>query len=421
MRNCHTESAFKNNATGYRYENYNEKMNISYFQYFSTVSLMMMCYSFINPYFIKNTLMYLTFGFANTFLSSYIFINHYIYRPYKKYIQKPLYNILNISNNNDEVQIVKDGIIIYSFKTMNDFIKNNPIKFIPYNSDSSSNSSKNDIDEEEHQENEEIPDNKGKNETDQVQIDIETSVDADLTNESVQIHEKSENDDSDNNSDDSDDSNDSENENDEESNDSESDYILDPSEYDFVIRTLYYETKDNNTVNTHSYCLKYNTFSKCDLRTSYTFEELSKEVSLRKFIGANLNFNGVKYNINLTEPSNYYIIGNSIFDYAFLKWYMSEHYDIILSKKYSISCIDNFVEMYNFTSGKKIIVEKNVLKITDDETFIYSKSNSESECDSESETESNSDSESQKNDEDKQEETINTSDTNDVEILERCD
>jgi hypothetical protein len=79
-----------------------------------------------------------------------------------------------------------------------------------------------------------------------------------------------------------------------------------------------------------------------------------------------------------------------------------------------MSCIDNFVEMYNITPGQKIIVEKNLLRTTEDETFTHSDSESETE----SEAQSNTGSE---NESDEQQEPTNSSDTNDVEILERCD
>ena len=128
MYNYDTNSTFENNLTVYGDSQNNQRMNISYFQYFSTFSLMMMCYSFINPNFIFNTCLYLKFTFANTVLSSYVFLNDYLYTPYKKYIRRPLYYILNISDKNDEIQIIKDGVIIYSFNTMNDFIFSSSIK-----------------------------------------------------------------------------------------------------------------------------------------------------------------------------------------------------------------------------------------------------------------------------------------------------
>jgi hypothetical protein len=95
---------------------------------------------------------------------------------------------------------------------------------------------------------------------------------------------------------------------------------------------------------------------------------------------------------------------------------MAEHFDIVLTKKYSMSCIDNFVEMYNITPGQKIIVENNLLRTTEDETFTHSDSDSESET--ESEAQSNTVSE---NEADEQQEPTNSSDTNDVEILEHCE
>jgi hypothetical protein len=93
---------------------------------------------------------------------------------------------------------------------------------------------------------------------------------------------------------------------------------------------------------------------------------------------------------------------------------MAEHFDIILTKKYSLSCIDNFVEMYNIMPGQKIIVENNLLRVTEDETFTHS----DSESDTDSETQSNTESE---NETDEQQELTNSSDTNDVEILEHCE
>jgi hypothetical protein len=70
--------------------------------------------------------------------------------------------------------------------------------------------------------------------------------------------------------------------------------------------------------------------------------------------------------------------------------------------------------MYNITPGQKIIVEKNLLRTTEDETFTHSDSESETESEAQSNTVS-------ENEADEQQEPTNSSDTNDVEILERCD
>jgi len=106
---------------------------------------------------------------------------------------------------------------------------------------------------------------------------------------------------------------------------------------------------------------------------------------------------------------------------------MANHYDIILTKKYTVSCIDNFVEMYTIKPGQKIIIEKNSLRVTEDESFVESGSESGSDTDTESRSDSDIESDTNElkteteNQTNQQEEITNSSDTNDVEILERCD
>ena len=69
-----------------------------------------------------------------------------------------------------------------------------------------------------------------------------------------------------------------------------------------------------------------------------------------------------------------------------------EHYGVKLSRDYIISCIDNYVEMYKISPGKKIIVYKKKFEVVDDESF---NSDTESETGAEGENESESESESE--------------------------
>jgi hypothetical protein len=155
---------------------------------------------------------------------------------------------------------------------------------------------------------------------------------------------------------------------DEDSDDAPDDYILDPTEYDFIIRNFYYE--DAKTGETHSYVFKYDIFYKSEMVEKYDIQMIKDNYfSTRKFIGISLKTNNQKYNINLTSPSNYYLSDNSILNYSFLKWYMMKYHGVKLSRDYVISCIDNYVEMYRINPGKKIIVHKNKFQIVDDETF----------------------------------------------------
>jgi len=162
----------------------NERMDISFFNYFSTVSLGLMCYSFFNPGFIFSASMFFVYGFTRTLVTTYDIYNTYIYTPYRKHIKKPLMHIFNIDNGLYEIEIVKDGEIIHRFKTMSDFIKHNTIGFVVEDDDDSGS----DSDTESRSETENKDSNET-NETTETDVKIETPVDADLTNQDVTIHE----------------------------------------------------------------------------------------------------------------------------------------------------------------------------------------------------------------------------------------
>jgi hypothetical protein len=354
-----------------------ERMDVSFTTYFSTVSLGLMCYSFFNPGFVFDLSMFLAYGLAKTMVSSYSIFNEYIYTPYKKHIKKPLMNILNIDNGLYEIEVVKDGNIIYRFKKMSDFIKYNTIKFVEDE----------DEDEDEGDDDEEDASSKSGSESNsdkkpqvtpdsniESDVKVETPIDADLTHETIDIHTvepstEDLNEDESNQSEevDTDDTDDNDDDN----------LILDPNEYDFVLRNIYFDDEATNTP--FGYCLKYETFRKSDMKLrEYTYEEMKKMLSKRRFIGIHLKMDEKDYIINLSSPVNYYLVNNTILDYSFLKMYLFNRYNVILGNTYKLSCIDNFIEMYTVEQGKKFYVKMNSLNIVDDETYNVDESSSES-------------------------------------------
>lgn len=343
----------------------NERMDISVFNYFSTFTLGLMCYSFFNPGVAYDLSMFLIYSFARTMITGYDVYSKYIYRPYRKHIRRPMMNFLNIDDGLYEIEIVKDGNVIHRFKTMSDFIKYNPIKFIREDHD--------DDDEEEDDNDESGSESEAQPTPTQPQplSELETPIDADLTNANVDIHEPdttNENCDEEAEYDDVDDTEDKQSTEDENEDDTDCDnIILEPSEYDFVLRTMYFEDDSVNV--TFGFCLKYETFRKSDMKQKYTYDQLKDLVSKRRFIGIHLKTDGKDYIINLSNPINYYIEDNTILDYSFLKMYLYKRYNVILGNSYTLSCIDNFIEMYSLEQGKKILITKNVFKIIDDETY----------------------------------------------------
>jgi hypothetical protein len=160
---------------------------------------------------------------------------------------------------------------------------------------------------------------------------------------------------------------DEEDEEEEEEEDEDEDYILDPKEYDFLFRTMYYENEETNDLD--GVCFKYETFYKSDFKKVYTISELKTHMSTRKLIGANLHMDSKKYSINLNTPVNYLVNENSLLGFHFLKWYMAGTYNVVLHNNYSVFCIDNSIGMYELRPGKQLLVYKDYLKLVDDDTY----------------------------------------------------
>jgi hypothetical protein len=384
-------------------------MDVSLFSYMYTLFLAFGCYYILNPVSARVFAVKTIFNIAKYTITGYGFFKERIYRPYMKSIHPKLLRLLNIDDGINEIIVIKNGNVIHSFKTMELFVKNNPIPFVKEFSDEDSDG--------EEQENED----QGQDQDQEHINPPHLSQDSDLSDkvdynkkceqltelieafksqslddtasasasaseahapETAEVQESEKNDESVETSE-----TDETDETDETSDGIPDDYILDPTAYDFIIRNFYYE--DEKTGEIHSLVFKYDIFYKSEMVEKYDIDMIKdKYFSTRKFIGISLKMNNQKYNINLTSPSNYYVSDNSILNYSFMKWYMMKHYYVKLSRDYVISCIDNYVEMYRINPGKKIIVHKNKFQLVDDETF---NSDSDSDNDSDEHTDADAD------------------------------
>jgi hypothetical protein len=383
-----------NNQSDYQYEYQTPEylpeysMDVPLSSYMYTLFLAFGCYSFLNPASARKLMMNTLLNLAKYSIIGYGLFKENVYKPYVKHVHPKLLRLLNIDDGINEIVVVKNGKVIHTFKTMEMFVKNNPIKFVKEFSDDSEDE---DEDEEEHpveqEHSEEHPqeqpleyEHKDVNEDhSNTSEDISDKVDynkkcqqinelidafklhslndtpSDAPASEVKESEETEETDKTHENEDDDDTPD--------------DYILDPTAFDFIIRNFYYE--DEKTGETHSYVFKYDIFYKSEMNEKYDVDMIkSKYFSTRKFIGLSLKTNEQKYVINLTSPNNYYVSDNCILNYSFLKWYMMKHYNVKLSCDYVVSGIDNYVEMYKINPGKKIFVHKNRFEIVDDETFV---------------------------------------------------
>ena len=383
------------------------RMDISIFSYMYTLFLAFGCYSVLNPVSARIFAIKTIFNLANYTITGYGFFKDRVYRPYMKHMHPKLLRLLNIDDGINEIIVIKNGKVIHSFKTMELFVKNNPIKFVKEFSDEDSEQEprgEEDQDQDQDQDQEHVnhpdPDpNPNADISDYVDYNkkcekltelieafkahsLDDTPSASASEAPVSAPETNEDQTPDESVGTSDDDDDAPN-----------DYILDPNAYDFIIRNFYYD--DAKTSETHSYVFKYDIFYKSEMVEKYDIQMIKDNYfSTRKFIGISLKTNNQKYNINLTSPSNYYLSDNSILNYSFLKWYMMKHHGVKLSHDYVISCIDNYVEMYRINPGKKIIVHKNKFQLVDDETFNSDKdthSNVDAGLDTDTDTDADTD------------------------------
>ena len=60
-----------------------------------------------------------------------------------------------------------------------------------------------------------------------------------------------------------------------------------------------------------------------------------------------LKYNGSEYDLNLSTPDNFYVVGNKLLEPAFLKWFMRKNHGIRIDipygadDAYTIKCVDN--------------------------------------------------------------------------------
>jgi hypothetical protein len=368
------------------------RMDISIFSYMYTLFLAFGCYSILNPASARFLALKTIFNLAKFTITGYSFFKDRIYRPYMKHMHPKLLRLLNIDDGINEIVVIKNGKTIHSFKTMELFVKNNPIPFVKEFSDDEP---EEDQDQHQHQDQEHI-NPPHLNQDSDLSDKVDYNKKCDQLTDLIEAFKSHSLDDTPSASETSETSETNEIEESvetsETSDDIPDDYILDPNAYDFIIRNFYYE--DEKTGETHSYVFKYDIFYKSEIVEKYDIEMIKdKYFSTRKFIGISLKTNGEKYNINLTSPSNYYVSDNSILNYSFMKWYMMKHYHVNLSRNYIISCIDNYVEMYRIHPGKKIIVHKNRFEIVNDETFMNDNNkdnDNDNQCDTHSESDTDS-------------------------------
>ena len=91
--------------------------------------------------------------------------------------------------------------------------------------------------------------------------------------------------------------------------------------------------------------IKYDGFPR-ETDGSYFFERKFTPINHR-MMEIVLKYNGSEYDLNLSTPDNFYVVGNKLLEPAFLKWFMRKNHGISIDipsgadDAYTIKCVDN--------------------------------------------------------------------------------
>ena len=115
------------------------------------------------------------------------------------------------------------------------------------------------------------------------------------------------------------------------------------------------------------YVMKYDGFP-CESDGSYFF--------FRKFAPVNhrmmeivLQCDGSEYELDLSSPDNFYVVGNKLLDPVFLKWFVQKNHGVSINFgatcNYTIKCIDHNAEMHSLQSCNYLYVTESGFEIHD--------------------------------------------------------
>jgi hypothetical protein len=138
----------------------------------------------------------------------------------------------------------------------------------------------------------------------------------------------------------------------------ESDDTLDFKTYDFIFHTNY-EYSESNQSQCKNYTRIYRTFTTND----YTVDKNSYQVSNAEMIICTLEIDndGKIYEIDLSYPYNFNVVGNVILDEKFMYWYMLKKHNYVIdsSKNYKITCITKDINAFHLDRSSGVRVHLN--------------------------------------------------------------
>jgi len=135
--------------------------------------------------------------------------------------------------------------------------------------------------------------------------------------------------------------------------------------YDFIMQTLFFEHGGNSYKLNKNYTKLYRQFTEND----YLISPNDLVISKAGMIVCSLELKDKTYDIDISFPYNFNVVGNVILDYTFLSWYMLKEYDIAHFAEdcdYTLTCVSNAVttvHIYKLGKSSGLLVKLNEYEI----------------------------------------------------------
>ena len=135
--------------------------------------------------------------------------------------------------------------------------------------------------------------------------------------------------------------------------------------YDFIMQTLF--EKNNNQIDDNSYNKQNKNYTKLYRKfteNDYSLTTKDHVVSKAGMIICSLELKDVSYDIDISFPYNFNVVGNIILDYTFLSWYMMKEYNVVIPDcEYTLTCISNAITTYKLGNSSGLLVNLNDYEI----------------------------------------------------------
>ena len=253
------------------------------------------------------------------------------------------------SYTNYEIRIIKNGVKHEQFETMETFEKSNylgnPNDYCDSQDESQSHSSQNDMvfdsqDDDEHQEHQEHQEQQQqqpqKEDATLEEYAKDAKIDKDNKDELFIMEHNNQNN------------------------------TIQFKPFDFIMQTLFFQHGNNYDTSYNKQNKNYTKLYRKFTENDYLISKKNHVVSKAGMIICSLELKGKSYDIDISFPYNFNVVGNIILDYTFLSWYILKEYnvaDFAADCDYTLTCISNAVTTYKLGKSSGLLVKLNEYEI----------------------------------------------------------